>query len=716
MNDRKYEEYKTRMLEEGLLTKPDTEKKGEVGTQIYGGYITGEEFNTELTDEQAIDNFDKMDRTDSQVHASLELVWLPILSAVWEIQPASQDKKHIEHADFVKANLFHNENFNWESLLRNILKYLQFGFYVFEKVWEIKENKYFLKSIGPRKPKTIQKWIQNDDGSLKEIEQMVFKPNDGYETLTIPNEYLLVFTNDQEGFNWRGKSIIRSVYGNWKMKNMEIKLDAIRHERFAIGVPMVTLPESSTEVKDKAQAIEVCETFRGHEKGYVIKPYGWGFEILDMKAKSTTDIMASIKYHDSAIMGNILGNFMELGKTASGNRALGQTLGDVFMLSEQAVAKNIQNVFNESQGGRRLIKDLVDFNFPNVDEYPKLISSKIGDVNWEVISNILEKLSRTGFLTVAEEDESFIRKNLHLPEQTEKKEIEKPKEEPKEDPEEDDEKKPAMKVAACDCGEHHLADTARRPFSALEKSINLAEIDNKLRDFEKGLIQTGDKHRQDMLNAMINKGVKLLSKNTGRDVFDKEVINFKPPGKGKMFSEISKEMRNVYDYSQKKARQELREQGIKLEEPATMVIDDPKESKKVIKSLAELAVATLTIKLHNEWRKELTRQKNLGIVDTERIRNELTRLSKNDFAREMREKVRTIFGTARDTEAVKHKDQITSVVRSEIMDEDICSECEPIDGKEFQLGDDFWRQVAGGGYINCKGGKEQCRGINVYLK
>jgi len=44
-----------------------------------------------------------------------------------------------------------------------------------------------------------------------------------------------------------------------------------------------------------------------------------------------------------------------------------------------------------------------------------------------------------------------------------------------------------------------------------------------------------------------------------------------------------------------------------------------------------------------------------------------------------------------------------------------CDECKKIDSKEFDPDDPEVQDFIGGGYIDCEGGPERCRGINIFV-
>ena len=722
--------------------KPDFQERGAIGTLNFGGYLSSEEFNTDLRDDKAIETFDKMRRTDAQINATMLAIELPIRSAVWQIEAASEDSQDVKIKEFIEQNLFENDNFSWDNILRHALKYLQFGFYPFEKVYENSDG-IRLKKLAPRKPITIKEWKQNDDGTLKEVQQFAYTPAGTYKTMIIPNESLLLFTNDQEGGNYRGVSILRPAYRNWLIKEKLIRIDAQRHDRQGLGVPMITLPEGAT-IEDKTTAEDVAETFRAHEKGYVILPNSsWKFEILDMQAGTTSLALQSIKWHNSEMTSNILAQFLDLGKTESGSRATAGELKDIFLLSLMATAKYIEDVFNGGIEGRKLIRDLVDFNFPNVKKYPKLKCTKIKSLDYTAVSMALKTLADAGIVNPDAPLESWVREAFELPKADETKKFEKKipptfpgmppipgEQQPGQQPPPQPEQKPGQNeikgqtqkgMSGCTYGQVHLAEDVSaglraeywRPLTDREKSIGLAEMDNKLRDYHKQLVLIGDQYRKIMIDELTSKGVSLLSKNVPLKKLVEMFEGIRAPMTGKMTNEITKVLRGVFDWGQGTVKTELN-----LKKLADPLAWDEDEAWDALKVYAEMSVQKLAQKLIDNLKMIIIQQKTFGDVDKYEIKDKLETLSKNDFADQMMQNVNRSFGTGRDSEALKNKDGIGRILRSEVMDQNTCGPCSKLDAASMSAGgfspdDPIVDDFLGGPYIDCEGGF-RCRGINIY--
>jgi len=681
--------------------RPDTKQKGYVGTVITGGRIYKEEYNLTLANERALPVYDKMYRTDAQVKATALAIMLPILAAEWDIQPASQDEADKKISDFVRENFFENPNFTWNSLLRQILKYPIYGFYCFEKIPMIKNGKVYYRKIEARLPKTIQKWnADKETGNLASVQQWVYNGTN-YVDPVIPAEYLLLFVNDQEGQNWRGTSFLRSAYRNFFIKEKLLKIDAIKHERFGVGLPVIELPEAPQQ-DDEERAKTIGETFRAHENAYMVVPHGFKVSSFEVSGKSNIDVTRSIQMHNEEISSNILSQFMDLGKTSSGSRALGGTLRDMFLLSLQSFAQNIEDEINEGSEGRQCIKQLVDWNFSGVKKYPKLRASKIANIDFGQVSASLSALAGAQLISPDDELERWIRKTFDLPEVSEEDAKEKRKAKDFHDS--------SIHIHEFS-GDWSEGEPFSRELTPLEKSINMKEIESKIRTANNDIIKMADDFRGEIITKLVNKNMGLLTKKMSFENFSASLDKVKLPLSGALENKLRKSLVEVFDYSKNKVRDELTNKKKYIDS----VIEDQDETKKAVRTLATIAVGTLAVKLLTEWKREMLRQRMAGTVDSEGLVASLATLTSGDWKREVRGRVMESFGLARNSEAKKYADQIDYVIRSEVMDSNTCNPCAKVDGKKFTLNSPEARDFLRGPYVHCKG-RENCRGINIYVR
>lgn len=392
-----------------LTTKGMGKELGKSGTFIYKGIISLEEYNTTLQNPiLSIKAFDTMRRSDATVRSTLQVCKLPVQSAEWGLKPASDDKADIEVADFIHRELF-DRNVDFNQFMKEGLLMLDFGYSVAEKVLELTEfngqTRIGITKLAYRKQRSIQAW-ETKDGKLGVTQQLL-----SGDSISIPMQKLIVFTNDKEGDNYAGISCLRYAYKHWHIKDKLDIINAIALEKLAIGVPVIKKPSDADE-GDLTRARDAVRNFRANEEAYLEAPVGWDVEMMDMKASTTKDVLPSVQYHDRQIQISVLAQFLSLGASdASGSRAVSEDHSKLFLLSEEALAKNIKSTLQE-----QLIKQLCDLNYSNLPNgYPELTFSKIGDEDAVALSSNVKELMSAGALTYDPALEEHLRKVLKLP-------------------------------------------------------------------------------------------------------------------------------------------------------------------------------------------------------------------------------------------------------------------------------------------------------------
>lgn len=393
-------------------------EQGSTGTYIVNGFLEGD-YNSDMAGIAGLEKFDEMRRSSGQVRAVLQAMELPIRSTEWQIEAGvNEDGETDEFCEELRAHveeaLFKRMEQTWDDHLREVITFMPFGFAVKEKVYTLGEDgKFWIKQLAYRKQTTVYKWEQ-EDGSPG-ITQILPTPRlvDGQRKsmVSVPASRLLIFTNQREGDNYAGISILRSAYRHWYMVDILYKFDAIRHERQSVGVPYIKLPKNAGKPEiDLAQ--QILRDLRANEQTGIALPDGWEFGFADLQAGNVSDIWKSLEHHNMMIAKNSLAMFMELVGGDGGSRALSEDQSDFFLLALEGAAKQIDDVHS-----RFLIPELCDLNFdvPGPSYYPRLSHRKLGSVDYTTISGVLANMISSGVLTVDPALEDWARKILDLP-------------------------------------------------------------------------------------------------------------------------------------------------------------------------------------------------------------------------------------------------------------------------------------------------------------
>ena len=383
---------------------PDYREIGYTGQSLLVSFAR-EEYNPDLRGINGLRVYDKMRKSDAQVRATLRLIKTPVLAGHWYVEAASDSEEDQEVADFVWDNLTKWMTISWSQILFESLLMLDFGYYMFEKVWTVRDGKIVWKKLAPRHPMDIEDWVLDETGGPRGV--TVFPNTDipaAYPSF-IPVDKLLIFSFDKEAGNLEGVSVLRSAYKAWYFKDNLYKIDAIQKERHGIGIPIIVLPPNFTD-NDKTLANEIGKNLRTNEKAHVVLPPNWKIEFADIRG-NPVDAMDSIEHHDRAIARNVLGQFIN---ASSGSTELGEQNVDLFNKATRYVAEFVKDTFN-----KHAIPQLVDFNF-KVDEYPQLKYRRIGEmVDWRTMSFAMRNFIGAGVITPDDRLEHWIRDEMDLP-------------------------------------------------------------------------------------------------------------------------------------------------------------------------------------------------------------------------------------------------------------------------------------------------------------
>jgi len=395
------------------LPKDASKELGYSGTLIFGGMITGEEYNNDLTGIRANRIYETMRRSDSTVRQALQIVKLPLLSTKWNVAPAKTFDDKIEEVAEEKQKFIYDQLFNGKVNFKNFIKSslgcFDFGFSVFEKVLEAQqyEGQWMigLAKLAHRKQRSIFQW-ETEDGEPG-IYQMT-----GTQNASIPMDKLLVFSYDREGENYEGTSLLRYIYKDWDIKDKLVLINAMSLEKHGMGTPVITEKEGLTATPiDRQNAIAALSNMRANNKAYLELPQTLGVEMLDMKSGTVKEILPSINYHDGRIMTGVLARFMEIGgASGTGSQGLATDLSSIFMKAEEAMADEIVSIVND------LIKELCDLNYSDMSEgYPTLTYGAIADDDNAALATSIAALVTSGAMKPDIDLDNNLRERFRVP-------------------------------------------------------------------------------------------------------------------------------------------------------------------------------------------------------------------------------------------------------------------------------------------------------------
>lgn len=351
--------------------------------------------------------FNRMRREDAAVRSALWLYKLPMRSADWTLTPADEGKDPLDRmiCDATAANFGLNDydsmlDLTWDEQVQQAALKLDFGSMGEEMIWgeaiewvdaDGDPHPLFpIQRLAPRFPSSVMvpEGFDTDPmtGKLRGVTQMTSK---GPRTMTGDN--VCWYTMEKEGNDWYGVSMLRPMYGAWRLKRAVMIAAGIGWDRFAYGTPVVRYPQGGGPAK-KREADEIGRNYRTHERGWVTlegtASEGWD---IDIKTASINDPVPLIHLYDEQIATAAMEHFSILGRTQTGARALGEVLAEPFYLGLQTTADAIAE-----RKVRTIIRRYVDVNFGKDFDTPNLIVSGIASRDLLAYAQALEALNAAG--------------------------------------------------------------------------------------------------------------------------------------------------------------------------------------------------------------------------------------------------------------------------------------------------------------------------------
>lgn len=348
------------------------------------------ETTPELVWPLSVEVFHRMEATDPQVSSVMRAVTAPIARTQARINGKGCRPEVVEHVarnlslpvkgsgdDTVPGDdvpLRGADRFSWADHQNDALLMLKYGHSFCEQLyWLDDRGRAHIRKLALRPARTLRRVNVARDGGLDSIEQKPAGSRFGVrpwsvDGTVIPVRRLVAYVNEREGANWLGRSLLRSSYKNWVLKDRDLRTMSMSNHRNGMGVPTYTGAENE---KDLSAGKAIARSVRAGDDSGAAVPYGAKLELNGVNGR-LPDILASIKYHDEQIARGVLAHFLNLG-TQTGSWALGSTFANFFTLSLGVITQHIETTAN-----RHVITDLVAANWGPDEPVPTLEYDEIG--------------------------------------------------------------------------------------------------------------------------------------------------------------------------------------------------------------------------------------------------------------------------------------------------------------------------------------------------
>lgn len=269
-------------------------------------------------------------------------------------------------------------------------------------------RRIYLQKLSHIRQRTVWTFKIDQNGNLTFVTQYVFDGN-SFREIPIPPEKLLLRVYDQQGSDFWGVPPMRRCYKAWKFKTQYERLNLLHHDRFGVGIPVVTEPEGGFTIAERDLVLKWMVAIRAGATNAGSLPRNAKFEIVTANGQMSSAALDFVKMYGLQINKVFSTQQNELGSTQTGARAVGETFDQQRQGVIQADCEDIANVLNP------LMVKIVDINFGPQQEYPGFAPSQRIKPKATFAADIIS-LSSAGFVHPRVEDEVFIRDVYEMPE------------------------------------------------------------------------------------------------------------------------------------------------------------------------------------------------------------------------------------------------------------------------------------------------------------
>lgn len=726
----------------------DGREHGATGTPNYGGWITGEDYNPKLDGKAAMKVYDEMRRSDAQVGATLNVVKLPVRSADWRVDPPEHgDAQDLAIAEFCQDVLFGAGDWRadqWRQVLQHLLLKLDFGVSVLEKVWTIADDGTArLRKLAPRLPHTIERWNIDEIGRLTSIVQLAPKA-DQFQELTIPADYAVVSNQDREGDNWWGRSILRPGYIHWYYKGQLYRIDAVKHDRYGVGIPVAEIQEDYTTTTEENRKIDaILKGIRSHEKAWIRTTAKVKYSILvPPGGQGGTNIMPSIDHHNAMIARTVLAGFLSQGEQKHGSFGLGGKLADIFTSVVETVADETADDLNT-----QVIRQLCDLNCNMRGRpYPTVRAMNIADTDAKELTEAVARLGPK-YITPEDDLEGALRTVMNLPplpEQFKGRDRTPAPTPPLGEPEpagpgrddataagtkaptaqDQDREREALRARLRQLRDGYITASGcllGRPPTAFELAVfGVEDVPVRLEQAAASLASEMARVRRLQLDAILAEAVRKDQRTWTGDFTDIRPRDIGLPLTAALRKAIRAMQTSMAAYGAEQVQLEAQRQGITVLHALDAVDASARAAQSALVSSAQIAAERMSDTWYGRILETVLSERRSGKQGDALKAAVEARLAENVEKAplgEARAEVNEAFAIGRAGQAAARKDGIETVQYSSLMDTNTCAPCAALDGTQFPFqSDEYYRTLPP--FSGCDGNKgrpDACRCVHLYL-
>lgn len=304
--------------------------------------------------------YDEVDR-DPHAGSVLQTRYLAVISREWEIIPSEDAptkgrqetvSQAQRMADFVKGVL---EDVNFDQSRQELMQAILYGYYGAEIIWEPRNGGIVPVRIIGKHPKRF----------VFDMDRIPYllTPQNMIEGEPLPERKFIIFSYGSSD-NPYGKGLGQKIWWPVWFKKNGIKFWLVFLEKFGMPTAVGKYPPG-TDPSQQAALLDAIDAIQ-NETGIKI-PDTMTLELLEATRAGNVTYESLCDYMDRQISKAVLGQTLTTEVKGEGSYAASQTHNDVRMDILKADADLLCECLNNT-----LIRWIVDLNFPDVTDYPKL--------------------------------------------------------------------------------------------------------------------------------------------------------------------------------------------------------------------------------------------------------------------------------------------------------------------------------------------------------
>lgn len=371
--------------------------RNKIGAVLYADFLPA------LTGTKAIKVYTEMSLNDPTIASVLHAIDTMIRRVPWHV--SEDDTPDAEWLEEVMDDMSHT----WVDYISSAMSMLVYGFSFFEVVYKRNEKGIVWRKFAPRTAETLERWEVDDDGGVSGFTQRT--PSG---LVTIPIEKGVLHRTSTIDPRPEGVSILRRAYRPWYFKRRIEEYEAIGLERRLAGLPMARIPAEDIAANGAAYTAwkNLVARVKVDEQAGLVLPsdrdesgnYLYDFTLLTGgDARGTTDTRAVIEGYNHAIASTVLADFILLGQSAVGSRALSEPKIDMFLDSLDAWLDGLGETLN-----RHTIPKLFALNGREPDPMPRIEHGPVRDADLDEMGNFLLRTAQAGMPWFGNEDSEVV--------------------------------------------------------------------------------------------------------------------------------------------------------------------------------------------------------------------------------------------------------------------------------------------------------------------